>query len=146
MRNRILLVTGLLALCSMASAQVARAQQALVADIPFAFVAGKASLPAGEYYVQSMSDNSAVTLIRRGDASAAAMVITIATQGNQQHSDSKLVFHRYGNRYFLSQFWTEGSTRGRQLPQSDREKELVIAKSETPAQVTLVARLSTPRR
>ena len=146
MKNRILLITGVLVLCSMAAAQVAQAQQTMLVNIPFAFVAGKATLPAGEYYVQSMPDNSAVTLIRRGDASAAAMVITIATQANKQHSDSKVVFNQYGNRYFLSQFWTEGSARGRALPQSDREKELVIAKSETPAQVTLVARLSAPRR
>ncbi len=57
-------------------------------------------------------------------------------------SESKLVFNRYGDRYFLSQVWTEGNSQGRQLLMSDREKEIAqTAKFETQGQVTLVAGL-----
>jgi hypothetical protein len=115
----------------------------MVADIPFAFTAGNATLPAGEYRVQKLDGNSAVLLIRCSDASAAAMVITNAAQAKEPQSQSKLVFNRYDNRYFLAQVWTAGSIRGRALPKSSQEKELAqSARLETKGEVTLVARLS----
>jgi len=118
----------------------------LLVDIPFAFVAGNATLPAGEYRVQKLDGNSAVLLIHCWDASASALVITNAAQAKEPRSESKLVFNRYGNRYFLSQVWTAGSIRGRQLPISPREKEMPqLAQNETKGEVTLVARLSTVR-
>src|SRR6266851_3849598 len=141
MKKQSFLLAGLLVLSSMAATQVARAQEAMVADIPFAFTAGNATLPAGEYRVQKLEGNSAVVLIRCSDASASAMVITNAAQANERQSGSKLVFNRYGNRYFLSQVWTAGSIRGRQLLKSPSEKEIAqIASIETKAEVTMVAR------
>jgi len=146
MKKQSFLLAGLLVLSSMAATQVARAQETMVADIPFAFTAGNATLPAGEYRVQKLDGNSAVLLIRCSDASAAAMVITNAAQAKELQSQSKLIFKRYDNRYFLSQVWTAGSIRGRQLPQSSQEKELAqSARLETKGEITLVARLSPAR-
>jgi hypothetical protein len=60
---------------------------------------------------------------------------------------SKMIFNRYGDRYFLSEVWTAGYSRGRQLLKSAREMELAqIAKSETQGQVTLVADLPRTNR
>jgi hypothetical protein len=146
MKKQSFLLAGLLVLSSMAATQVARAQQAMVADIPFAFTAGNVTLPAGEYRVQKLDGNSAVLLIRCSDASAAAMVITSAAQAKELQSQSKLVFNRYDNRYFLSQVWTAGSIRGRQLSKSPQEKELAqTARLETKGEIMLVARLSPAR-
>ena len=127
MKKQSFLMAGLLVLSSMAATQVARAQESMVVDIPFAFVAGNATLPAGEYRVQKLDGNSAVLLIHCRDANAAALVITHAAQAKEPQSESKLVFNRYGNRYFLSQVWTAGSIRGRQLQASPREKEIDCA-------------------
>ncbi len=146
MKKQSFLLAGLLVLSSMAATQVARAQETMVADIPFAFTAGNATLPAGEYRVQKLDGNSAVLLIRCSDASAAAMVITNGARANEPQSQSKLVFKRYDNRYFLSQVWTAGSISGRELPRSSQEKELALsARVETKGEVTLVARLSPAR-
>ena len=146
MKKQSFLLAGLLVLSSMAATQVARAQQAMVADIPFAFTAGNVTLPAGEYRVQKLDGNSAVLLIRCSDASAAAMVITSAAQAKELQSQSKLVFNRYDNRYFLSQVWTAGSIHGRELSKSPREKEMPqLARLESKGEVTLVARLSPAR-
>jgi hypothetical protein len=58
-----------------------------------------------------------------------------------------LVFHRYGNRYFLSKVWIAGYLQGRELPKSNKEKEQALAVSnETRDQVTIVARLIPPKR
>jgi hypothetical protein len=146
MKKQSFLMAGVLVLSSMAATQVARAQEAMVVDIPFAFTAGNATLPAGEYRVQKLDRNSAVLLIHCWDAKASALVITNAAQAKEPQTESKLVFNRYGNRYFLSQVWKAGSIRGRQLPISPREKEMPqLARNETKTEITLVARLSPVR-
>src|SRR5467141_1239168 len=146
MKKQSFLMAGVLVLSSMAATEIARAQETMVVDIPFAFTAGNATLPAGEYRVQKMDRNSAVLLIHCWDARASALVITNAAQAKELQTESKLVFKRYGNSYFLSQVWTAGSIRGRQLSISPREKEMPqLARNETKGEVTLVARLSTVR-
>jgi len=105
-------------------------------------VAGNVTLPAGEYRVQKLDRNSAVVLIRCSDATASAMVVTHAAQAKELQTESKLIFNQYGNRYFLSQVWTAGSIRGRQLLKSPQEKEISqVARIETKSEFTLVARL-----
>jgi len=127
----------------MAAAQVVQAQEALVVNIPFEFVAGKLTLPAGEYRVEKLEKNSVVVLTHCTQPGASAVVMTIAAQANEPQSDSKLVFNRYGNLYFLSQYWMAGSSRGRLLLKSAREEEISrIARIEAQGQVTLVASLS----
>jgi len=146
MKKQSILLAGLLALSSMAATQVARAQEPMVVNIPFAFTAGNTTLPAGEYRVQKLEQNSAVLLMNCRDARAAAFVVTNPAQARELQSQSKLVFNRYDNRYFLSQVWTAGSIRGRQLLKSPKEKEMAhVARIETKGEITLVARLSPAR-
>lgn len=134
-------ITGMLALALLA-AQVGRAQEPVLANIPFAFTAGNMTLPAGEYRVEKIQNSSPALLIRRTDGSAYMIVMTSAVQVNAPQTRTKLTFHRYANGYFLSQVWTEGNTRGRELPKSAKEKEqALLARNETPDQVTVVARL-----
>jgi Tfp pilus assembly protein PilX len=143
MKKRVLLMTSILALAALASARVALAQQKMIVDVPFAFVAGHATLPAGEYYIQSSSSDSVITLICRSDRSASAMVLSTAATKLAPATKSKLVFNRYGNRYFLAQFWSEGNRTGRELPKSAREKESAqIASLEPRGQVTVAVRLA----
>jgi hypothetical protein len=149
MKKQSFLIAGLLVLSSMAATQVARAQEPLAVNIPFAFVAGNVTLPAGEYRVQKWDGDSAVLLIYcpEPNVSASVRVITNAAQANELQSQSKLVFNRYGNRYFLSQVWTAGSVRGRQLLKSPGEKEMAqLARIETKGEITLVARRLSPAR
>ena len=144
MKKRIFAVASLVAFCSLGATQVVRAQEPVVADIPFAFSAGDAALPAGEYRVEKIGTNGAVLLIRCADPTAAALVTTMPAGGGiNQQTKSRLVFHRYGNKYFLSQVWSAGTSSGRQLRKSAREKEAALsAKADTQSQVVLYARLA----
>ena len=143
MKKHTFVMTSLLLLSLMAAAQVVQAQEALVVNIPFEFVAGKLTLPAGEYRVEKLEKNSVVVLTHCTQPGASAVVMTIAAQANEPQSDSKLVFNRYGNLYFLSQYWMAGSSHGRLLLKSAREEEISrIARIEAQGQVTLVASLS----
>jgi hypothetical protein len=143
MKKRAFVTATLFVLSMIVAAQVTQAEEPMSVNIPFQFVAGNVTLPAGEYRVQKLDGNSAVLLIHRSDPNASVMVITHAAQAKKLQTKSILVFNRYDNRYFLSQVWTAGSIRGRQLPKSPREKELArVASIETKAEVTLVARLT----
>jgi hypothetical protein len=146
MKKRAFVIASVVAFSIMAAAQVARAQEPMLVSIPFAFVAGDAALPAGDYRVQKLDTTSAVLLIHCSDPSASVMVVTNAAQAKNRPTQSKLVFNQYGNRYFLSQVWTAGSIRGRQLLKSRGEKEVAqSARLETKGEITLVARLSPGR-
>jgi hypothetical protein len=50
----------------------------------------------------------------------------VATHGalRTNSDDSKLVFHRYGDTYFLSAVWVTSNTTGRELARSRAEREL----------------------
>ena len=146
MKKAVFRVTGILALAFLAATQTVRAQEPLLANIPFAFSAGKMTLPAGEYRVQKAAVGSPVLIIQRTDQSAAALVPSFAAATNAPQTQSKLVFHRYGNRYFLSKVWVAGYSRGRELPKSAEEKEQALAaRNETRDQVTIIARLTPPQ-
>ncbi len=142
-KKRTFVMTSLLLLSLMVAAQAVQAQEVMVVNIPFEFVAGQATLPAGEYRVEKLEKNSVVVLTHCTQPGASAIVMTIASQANAPQSDSKLVFNRYGNLYFLSQYWMAGSSRGQLLLKSAREEEISrIAKMDSQGQVTLVASLS----
>jgi len=122
-------MAGTLALGLMAATETARAQQPLVVNIPFAFAAGRMALPAGEYRIQKVAYDSSILLIERTDHAAGTVVMSLAAQANAKQAQSKLVFHRYDNRYFLSQIWIAGSVRGRELTKSPQEKEQSSART-----------------
>ncbi len=54
-------------------------------------------------------------------------------------SSTKLVFYRYGDRYFLRQIWVAGRTWGRQLPESRPEQR--VATGRSPDRVAVLAEL-----
>jgi hypothetical protein len=142
MKTRALVMAGVMALTMFATTRVAQAQQSLVINIPFDFVAGNTQLAAGEYTVKVSVPTHSLILISRKDSTASAFINTYAAVSNTPQAESKLVFNRYGDRYFLSQVWSEGNSQGRQLVKTSREKEMALtAKIETEGQVTLVASL-----
>lgn len=143
MKNRALVAATLFVFSVMVAAQAARAGEPMLVNIPFQFVAGNTTLPAGQYRIQKLDNSAGVLVINCSDANASVMVATFPAQSNEPQTESKLIFNRYDNHYFLSQVWSAGSVRGRQLTKSPREKEITrVASIETKTEVTLVARLS----
>jgi hypothetical protein len=121
--KKIVTIAGLWLLVA---AVAAHAEQPLSFKIPFDFNAGNVTLAAGSYEV-SFPHQSTV-LIRGNDSKHAAFVMTTRTGGNQDHQ-SKLVFNRYGDRYFLSQIWAPGYDSGRRAAPTKTEKELASRQS-----------------
>jgi hypothetical protein len=91
--------------------------------IPFSFYVGSTALPAGNYVVRPVTHD--VLAIQNVENKATA--ISVMPVGVQAASaqNTKLVFHRYGDTYFLSQVWQGlGRSEGFQLVPSKTEREL----------------------
>lgn len=95
----------------------------LIAEIPFQFNVGNKTLPAGEYLVRSVSDDSSIVVlaIQSRDGKASAMLMMRGVEGKALNS-AKLMFNRYGNQYFFAQTWIDGDSIGLQAPRSRAER------------------------
>jgi len=137
MKNQLFALLGLGLLLTTASA---RAQTGTVsANIPFDFVATGQTLPAGEYTVRSVEMQGMMLSIRDSDQRPTSMVISHRCESLNRSARTKLVFHRYGSRYFLAQIWREGDRSGYELPKSNHESE--VAQDYPFQNVVLAARL-----
>jgi hypothetical protein len=116
-----------------ASAQTIR----LKAEIPFGFIVNGATLPAGEYFVTSVDVRGEVLSISDLNSHHNNLILSNSCTSLKVAPKTKLVFHRYGDRYFLNQIWIAGNDSGRELPTSRREKE--VARDFSMQEVLLVA-------
>ena len=118
----------------------AKASDSVVFQIPFDFVVAGKTLPAGEYIVvRSTLASDEILSIRSLDKSGGAYVLTSTLRANEILNDSKLVFNRYGDQYFLSEFWVSGQDSGRKVIKSDRERAIKRGLAKAGAKVEQVA-------
>ena len=95
----------------------------IVANVPFGFVAGGASLPAGEYVVGEV--NSTVLMVTNKASTNKALVFTVGKAQTQGEAAAKLVFRRYGDTYFLAEVW-RGEKSGSLIPKTRQEKDVAL--------------------
>lgn len=137
---------GIIALAfASALAASAQNQRSLVVNIPFDFNVKGKTLPAGEYiFSRGSSADSSGLIIESKGSKANAIVLTMSIESRESQRQSRLVFNRYGEQYFLSQVWTVGDNHGRGLLKSKRERsmEIELAKADArPEVVAIAARL-----
>ena len=90
-----------------------------IASIPFAFQIGSYHYPAGTYKVVLQGDH---ILAVRGNADAGLMEVNWDTAKHPAPT-GELVFHRYGDQYFLRQMRFRGSTEFLVSPQTKEERK-----------------------
>ena len=80
------------------------AQTKATASIPFAFSAGKTTLPAGRYTITVLNPSSdrKILQIRSVDGRSSVVVLTMGIISNASEN-AKLVFARDGDRYVFAQ-------------------------------------------
>lgn len=115
--SRVLIVSMALAGAVAVNAQT----MSLTADVPFGFYMGSAAMPQGAYRVDRLNVAGEVITLRSAHASKAVTAIDIF--GKSKEEQPRLVFHRYGDAYFLSEIWNGNGNMGRAIPRSQREKE-----------------------
>lgn len=134
----ILILVG--ALTVSAQAQTAGAQK-VVANIPFAFNVGNTKLPAGKYSITVLNPSSDRKILQiRSTKGSSATVQTTAESGNIS-DDAKLVFHRYGDRYFFAQVQIAGdaTTFAAVKSNTERAEKLALAGTRKQSVVVIVA-------
>jgi hypothetical protein len=115
----------LVLLLTAASSVYAQSQRIRI-NIPFSFAVGQKSFPAGEYTVEPNTKNSLNVWLLEGEQGKDAIVFTTnSVRSGRNNEESKLVFAKYGDQYFLSQVWTAGDQNGRELNVTSSEKQLV---------------------
>jgi hypothetical protein len=118
------------------------AQEKAVANIPFAFAVADKTMPAGQYSIQHVSGlNNHVVRVQSVANGESAMVLASASNASYKTKDNveaKVIFHRYGDRYFFSEIWTaDGGLRGKAQP-SKLERETRMNAGDT-TQMALVS-------
>ena len=94
----------------------------VIVNVPFAFVVGSHQMQPGRYVVTP----AATGLLRMFDTEVSNNQLFLPVNSVQSNTpkDAKLVFHRYGDTYFLAEVWNGNSNIGRQLVKSKAEKEI----------------------
>jgi len=110
---------GLVTAVSSANGQSARVS---IAKVPFEFNVGDKPLPAGQYIVRATTESGQALLIAGKNGGVMRLTHTISSSKTPDRG--KLVFHRYGDTYFLSEVWNAGEKTGRQLLKSKQERNI----------------------
>ena len=95
----------------------------VVTQVPFKFMVGTVEMPAGEYTVQLADQKLALLTVGNLETKHWVYAKAIPDQGSKAQNDS-LVFHRYGDRYFLAELKVEDSRTSYAFQPTKLEKEL----------------------
>ena len=136
MRPNHLGILSVLALAMVFATPAVYAQNRVVANVVFDFHLGQKAMSSGQYEVHSMSQEVAV--LRDMDSNISAFLIKSMHVQGTDNEHARLVFNKYGDQYFLSQIW-DGSETGIELPKSQREKEISMARDAHVPETVIVA-------
>ncbi len=134
----ITMLSFLLVLAAVSVNAQGRSESSIAVNIPFDFAVDETKLPPGSYQLQRIALTSSYDRLviksadGRGDSHT---VMTMPNRTSEVQKQSRLVFNRYGDQYFLSRVWLAGSDTGRDLFQSRNERSLAkeskLAKSKS---------------
>ena len=135
-------ITTLMVLVTVTAEAQLSGSQTMRARIPFAFNVGRTELPAGEYTIKVLNPNSdrKVLHIRSTDGKLSAIINTMGAKANTSDK-AKLVFHRYGEKYFFAQAQMVGDqvTLAAVKSSAERDAEHSIARNVHSTRVTIIA-------
>jgi hypothetical protein len=134
---RTLITICLLLTAASVFGQMRSSQQLMKVNIPFAFGVQDQSLPAGQYLVFTVTPERSIRIVS-ANGKHSAIVNTLPNYAKEPSSNSRLVFHRYGNEYFLAEVWTAGQDVARN-PLSSKKAMESASNGERPEAFTVVA-------
>ena len=133
--------TRILALSAFAivlTAGVVKAQSNdTISRVPFAFNVGTSVMPADTYRVSEFGGQTGVFMISGFRHSA---IVLSEPDGRTGVDQPQLVFHKYGDQYFLREIRLAGNT-GFSLPESKQERQVEerVADRSTPERIVVLA-------
>jgi hypothetical protein len=133
---RTTLITAALVVMALSSAYAQK--RTATVNIPFTFTVDDVRMPAGEYTISSTSER-VVALQHVGGPEAK---IAMTNNGSSTKSDgrAKLVFHKYGNSYFLAVAWLPNSDHAREFYASPNEIQVARNGGQDVVELALLAK------
>jgi len=129
--------TSLLAVSALLLGVATYGQEVKVrAKVPFDFILDNTKYAAGEYVIQTAAANTFQLVIVNEKGNALGLTRSIPCTTDKVLSpavQTRLVFHRISNTYFLHQLWLEGNSFGRQFPTGPME--IRMARNNTTSKV-----------
>jgi hypothetical protein len=123
------LVLGLAAICVTGAMTLPLAAESfrVKTEIPFAFTIHGKTLPAGEYVLNNNNGMAPAAVVFLTDMATRATTMVLSQHVGDPDTHyprpGALIFHRYGDQYFLYQVWDGFSNDGFQIPQSRQERQ-----------------------
>ena len=145
MRKKVFSAALTCALLTVVTAATAHAQMpgtTLRATIPFDFSVRGKMLPAGDYEIRRLTDDPGeLTISSVNLRHERAAFNTEPVEPRGMSIKPRIVFHRYGDRYFMFEVFAAGSPTGRELPISRQERNLrrELASNKSEAETVTVA-------
>jgi hypothetical protein len=105
------------------------AQSGVAANVPFNFTVDSARMPAGEYTLKAVNRTSGIIQMLNVETGESTLVLApslVSTYKGNGEKTGKLIFHRYGDRYFFSEVWSPDGLRGHVAP-SKLEREIQMS-------------------
>jgi hypothetical protein len=111
------------------SGSVVRADERVVAHVPFAFIAGDVRLPAGDYVVKDQENDPGVISITSTDGRQSTFMLAMVSSSFEMSAQPGLVFEKFEDQYFLARIiGADGDQREIALTPAIMEREVVAAR------------------
>ena len=125
-------LTVLMSMLCLLSAIPAMAQvdNRLTFQAPFAFYAGNAKLPAGDYTVTQQDDNADLLLIESADGLHSVFVDYMTDDSDTAPTKTEVTFNKYGNTEFLGRISVQGQNSMQVLASKAEQNAAKAAASE----------------
>lgn len=90
-------------------------------NVPFDFIVGNKTLAAGEYTVTRFTQDASGIRVSSTDNHRNVIRMSLPAEAKDSGNRGMLIFHRYGDQYFLAEIQTPGWD-GRQMLKSKAER------------------------
>src|SRR5215510_14377360 len=99
------------------------------ANIPFDFTVADKKFSAGDYYISRAQTNSGDLVLRISSVTGnrGAFQLTSGLRTSSPKKSDTLIFHQFGDQYFLSEVWPGGANSGRMFFESRDEREASVS-------------------
>jgi hypothetical protein len=120
-----ILALSILTACSVATALAQLPGTRMSAQIPFDFIVGEQTLPAGLYELRRLGNDPYSLFLRNLDDPRDVVIFTtsLLDEGGSIRQ-SGLVFHRYGDIYFLAEIMSQYEGIALELQPSEQERSM----------------------
>ena len=116
-------LTITLALATAVVSANAQSSDRLAAAVPFDFTVGGQTMAAGDYILGPATSDGEGLVVRSKETGKSVVRLTNSSE-RWQDNRAGLVFHKYGQRYFLAEVWGAGNSTGRKLTESREERAI----------------------